>query len=572
MRKIITLALVMAMSLPSNAQTIATNYKKPSSVNPISGCVFCADPTALEYNGRLYVYGSNDNQEFVANGKKGKNTYAAIKSIVVFSTDDMVNWTFHGTIDVAKLCYSWSPGWRWWRGFHNSWAPSVTWRHNNTTGKDEFFLYFANNSHGVGVLKASSPIGPWYSPLSESLIGSDTSGAVQDAANFDPGVVIDENGTGWLTFGGLGPGVMQPNAARIVKLKPSMTALDGSAVAIPAPYHFEANELNIMNGKYVYTYCTNWASNDPEWNIYKAEKGISAARPDWCTMCYMVSDNPTDPNSWVFKGAYGPNSTSNNNHSHLQKFQGQYYHLYHGAPLMLSMRSAGVLTSEDAFYRSICVAKATVDEATQTIKKVDLNNPGVSPIKPLNPYQLQQAETMASSGGVNYEDFLNLQPVTSKSNLGNDASANMYIKMAAGAWTVVRNVDFGQTGARSFVLRAKGSGTLEIRTDKDGQAVATMAFSSTEMKDHVLEIDPAIFKGTKSYVFFVFTQADNVQFDAWQFFDTAPSSIMSVPETQSQPSVRYDLSGRRLSGTSHSGLVIEQYQDANGITRTRKHF
>ena len=130
---------LLALPMTASAQTApANNHRGLSDGNPISSNVFCADPTALEYNGRLYVYGSNDSQQFVASGKKGKNSYGAIKSIVVFSTDDMVNWTFHGTIDTNKLCSGWvtSP---WYQGYGVSWAPSVTWR-TTDDGTDEFFL------------------------------------------------------------------------------------------------------------------------------------------------------------------------------------------------------------------------------------------------------------------------------------------------------------------------------------------------------------------------------------------------------------------------------------------------
>ena len=96
-------AALMAASILANAQTMAPDYKGSGNNNPISANIFCADPTALEYNGRLYVYGSNDHQEFIVRGKSSENTYGEIKSIVVFSTDDMVNWTFHGTIDVKKV-------------------------------------------------------------------------------------------------------------------------------------------------------------------------------------------------------------------------------------------------------------------------------------------------------------------------------------------------------------------------------------------------------------------------------------------------------------------------------------
>lgn len=580
MKLFVTLIVLMAMSFKLNAQTTtAVNFKPTGQANPISGCVFCADPTALEYKGRLYVYGTNDHQQFIKNGKKNKNGYGDIKSLVVFSTDDMVNWTFHGTIDTQKLCSSWRKVTSWddipW-AFHNSWAPSVMWR-TNDQGEDEFFLYFANNSHGVGVLTANSPIGPWKSPLTAPLVNNKTSGANSSAANFDPGVVIDDNGTGWVTFGGLDPDNggtnFQPNHACIAKLKPSMIALDGAAIKIPAPYHFEANELNMIGGKYAFTYCSNWNRNNAEWNTYKKEHNISANLPNLGTMCYMVSDNPMDPDSWVYKGEYGPHpGSSENNHSHLQKYQGNYYHIYHSCALLEGMKNAnpkGVDGSAE-LYRSICINEATVDEANQNIQSVKLDTKGVAPIKPLDPYQLQQAETMASCGGVNYEDFKNTASADSISALGNDASANMYIKMAPGSWTAVRNVDFGEKGAKSFVLRAKGTGILEFRTASKGQPIATVEFSSSTMEDHVFEIDPEVFKGTKNLFFMVFTQATNVQFDAWQFYETDPSAI-TVPFKATEPSARYDLNGRRLSGDNHNGLVIEQYQDANGNIRTRKH-
>ena len=85
-KKTVLLATLMAFSLHLNAQALAADYKGTNYNNPISANIFCADPTALEYKGRLYVYGSNDHQQFIANGKKGENSYGEIKSIVVFST------------------------------------------------------------------------------------------------------------------------------------------------------------------------------------------------------------------------------------------------------------------------------------------------------------------------------------------------------------------------------------------------------------------------------------------------------------------------------------------------------
>ncbi|MBR5730303.1 MAG: family 43 glycosylhydrolase [Prevotella sp.] len=561
-KKFILASAIMMASLHAEAQAIATDYKGSGNANPISANIFCADPTALEYEGRLYVYGSNDHQQFIANGKKGENSYGDIKSIVVFSTDDMVNWTFHGTIDTKRLCSSWvtSP---WYQGYGVSWAPSVTWR-TTEDGIDEFFLYFCNSSHGVGVLKANSPIGPWTSPNNKLIIHYDTPGANPSGtnANFDPGVVIDDNGVGWISFGGLGPSEFQPNAARIVKLKPSMTEVDGAAVKIPAPYHFEANELNVIGGKYVYTYCSNWASRDDAvWNAYKAEKGINVSKPNTCTMCYMVSDNPTDPNSWVYKGVYGPHPGmgTNNNHSHLQIFQGKYYHIYHGAPLMESWRKGGVIDNNCGIFRSICVNEATVNEGTATIKQVTPNLEGVTQIKNLNPYELQQAETMASCGGVDYEDFTNIKKNTKISNLGNDASRNLQVKMEANSWINVRSVDFGDTGAGKITLCAKGTGTVEIRTGTNPRTkITAIEFSSTDMEEKTFDIPAGRLKGVKNNIYFVVTAANDFYIDAWQFSESDASGINEVYLSSTSAKGTYDLSGRRLKKNSAThGIVIE---------------
>ena len=353
-----------------------------------------------------------------------------------------------------------------------------------------------------------------------------------------------------------------------------MTELDGAAVKIHAPYHFEANELNVINGKYVYTYCSNWADRtDAEWTAYKAEHGISAAKPDKCTMCYMVSDNPTDPDSWVYKGVYGPHPGmgTNNNHSHLQKFQGEYYHIYHGAPLMLKLREAGVIDNNCGIFRSICVNKASVNESSQNISTVTPTIEGVTAIKYLDPYQWQEAETMASCGGVEYEDFTNVKKDTRISRLGNDASSNMQANMKSGSWISQRSVDFGTNGAAKFTIRAKGTAQIELRFSRAGRAANTIEFSSTDMEEQTFEVDASKFKGVKNNFFVAVREATDFYVDAWKFSDESSTSIVEIENGTPAKVQRYDLSGRRLSeAQQHRGIVIEQYTDENGVKHSRK--
>jgi arabinoxylan arabinofuranohydrolase len=94
------------------------------NANPLLDFMFTADPTAIEYNGRIYVYATNDHQQYEHVGKDGKNSYEHIHTLVMMSTDDMVNWTYHGLIDTAKL----AP----WRHLplHPDWRPMV--KHTST--------------------------------------------------------------------------------------------------------------------------------------------------------------------------------------------------------------------------------------------------------------------------------------------------------------------------------------------------------------------------------------------------------------------------------------------------------
>ena len=119
---------------------------------------------------------------------------------------------------------------------------------------------------------------------------------------------------------------------------------------------------------------------------------------------------------------------------------------------------------------------------------------------------------------------------------------------------MVRNVDFGSEGAKSFTLKASGSGKLEIRFQAvSKETVATFEFSSSTT-DHVFEVDPAVFQGTRN-VFFVFTEASNVKFDAWHF-DTEATGIQEVSTTETSSHI-YDINGVRRSTPPTQGMYIK---------------
>ncbi len=71
---------------------------------------------ANAFNGRVCVYGTYDTQQLDSVGPQGKNTYERIHSLGMLSTDDMVNWTWHGTIDVGSISPWGSKGWAYQNG------------------------------------------------------------------------------------------------------------------------------------------------------------------------------------------------------------------------------------------------------------------------------------------------------------------------------------------------------------------------------------------------------------------------------------------------------------------------
>ena len=110
-----TLTLALLLTLCGSSRLSAQSDSRPAlltdespkfttgNANPLLDFTFIADPTSVEYNGRLYVYGTYDTQQLDSVGPEGKNSYEHIHSLAMLSTDDMVNWTWHGIIDVGAI-------------------------------------------------------------------------------------------------------------------------------------------------------------------------------------------------------------------------------------------------------------------------------------------------------------------------------------------------------------------------------------------------------------------------------------------------------------------------------------
>jgi arabinoxylan arabinofuranohydrolase len=388
---------------------------------PVMSHRLLADPASLVYNGRVYLYTSNDDDN--------TNHSYKMKSIVCVSSVDMKNWTDHGEVFRVPRDASWAT---------NSWAPAVI----NRNGT--FYLYFGNGAAAIGVATSASPTGPFTDALGHALINSATPGAPGASQwYFDPAVFIDDDGQAYLYFGGNNP----PNA-RVILLNSDMISVAGAAMPIAAPDFFEGSWMHKRNGVYYYSYVTQPASR----------------------IDYMTST--TSPIAgFTYRGIVLPNDGSINNwnnvHGAIFDFGGKSYIAYHNRYISNTIR-IGPTNSK----RNLALEELTYN-VDGTIAQVAWTTDAVAQLAPVNPFVAQEAEmfnmdSVIQTGGIETEPC---------SEGGMDVTA-----IANGDWILVRGVDFG-AGASAFNARVASGGTggaIELHLDTvTGPLIGTCPVGAT---------------------------------------------------------------------------------------------
>ena len=453
---------------------------KTSVSNPIMTSRLTADPYAMEYNGRIYVYGTNDSQQYEKT-PDADNNYSKINTINVYSSADMVNWTDHGAIPVAG-----SKGAAKWAS--NSWAPAAC--HKTINGKEKFFLYFADNGSGIGVLEADSPTGPWKDPIGKQLISRETPGCSGSEIGwlFDPAVLVDDDGTGYLYFGGIGDTtdkpddfIKNPKCGRVVKLADDMISLDGDPVTIDAPYMFEDSGINKIGDKYYYSYCTNWT------NFSGRDENVPTAN-----IAVMESDNPMTGFKFVGCVLKNPGTyfgASGNNHHCFAEFKGTWYAFYHTKKDTLALGTKGDYRTTYADILNLG-ENGNFTNKDGSVADTKMTAAGVTAVGTVNPYNTIEAESFAIAKQVG--TIANSE--ASSNALWNGANYSLY-NTEVGSYIGVADVDFGDDGASTVSMKLSDT-------------------SMTEYKECVAALNK---KATgKHTVYFVFEKT-NVLTDSWKF-------------------------------------------------------
>lgn len=478
-----------------NRIKLADTLKKTDANNPLMTQRLGADPYAIVYDGRVYVYMTGDILEYDADGKVKNNSYSKINTINVISSADLVNWTDHGSIYAAG-----DSGAAKWGG--NSWAPAAAYKKIN--GKTKFFLYFANSGNGIGVITSDSPIGPFTDPINKALVSRSTPNCADVEWLFDPAVLVDDDGRAYLYIGGGVPGdqYANPGTARVVELGDDMISLKGDPVKIDVPYLFEDSGIHKLGNIYYYTYCTNFNVTAEATDKLGIENGQIA---------YMTSKNPMGP--FEFKGGFLKNPGTffgcwGNNHHCVFQFKDQWYITYHTQIL------EGKMGITSGGYRCTHIDKLTINE-DGSLAPVTATEKGVDQLSFLNPFEKTQAATMATMGGI---DTI-LRDECNK----NYGSGNMAVtEINTGDWIALKGVNFGDIGATSFTVGVKAAedkeGAIQLRIDsQDGDVVGYMDIKPDKTGKYN-EITTELLKTVKGIhnLYFIF-YGEGYNMDYWKF-------------------------------------------------------
>ena len=307
--------------------------------NPIISHEYTADPNAIVYNGRVYIYCSNDETN---DGGYDLREYTLI------SSDDLVNWRDHGEVWNSPRDTTWAT---------QAYAPGVVER------DDRFYLYFPNSGNNIGVAVADKPDGPFVDPLGRPLVDKSAALNTNVMWLFDPGAFIDDDGQAYLVFGGGSSG----QNARIIKLGDDLISIEGSAVTINAPNFFEAPFLHKHEGVYFFSYSTDGPT----------------------TIDYMTSNDPMT--GWVHQGTAlpQPQNNGNNNHASIFEFQGEWYIAYHNR----------VVSGGATYKRSVNLDRISYS-GPGTLQTARDTPEGVDQLKYGNPYDVIEAETIDRENGI----------------------------------------------------------------------------------------------------------------------------------------------------------------------------
>ena len=467
---------------------------------PLFQTKYTADPSPMVVGDTLFLYTSHDaSPEDIPDPNERNSAGFFMYDWLLWSTTDMVNWTEHGAVASLKE-FS-------WRSRDNG-----AWAIQTVERDGKYYLYAPLHGHGIGVLVADSPYGPFKDPLGQPLVWQK-----EHWDDIDPTVYTDDDGQAYMYWGN--PHVyytklntdMVSTQGDIYVLNPKDGVMrpvkeEGAKINLRAPWsekatwtvknYQEGPWLYKRNGKYYLSYATTCC---PE------------------ALGYAMSDSPTGP--WEWKNyIMSPTQRDRGNHPGICDFKGHSYVFGQNYDLM------HLETFVHHERRSVSAQEITYN-ADGTIQEIPywLDQQPMKQLQWLNPYRRVEAETMNWGFGLKSAKMGIENTGVIKDMPESTGKRNMYIfDLNDGEYIRLRGVDFGDKGAKSFAINAAaaGSANVVLRLDsQDGPVIGTAVITSTGSVDKYKSFSAKV-KGATGvhdlYLCFDKTQGD-VRLDYWMF-------------------------------------------------------
>jgi hypothetical protein len=468
---------------------------------PLFQTKYTADPSPLVVGDTLFLYTSHDaSPEDIPDENEKSSAGFFMYDWLLWSTTDMVNWTEHGAVASLKDFP--------WRSRENgAWAIQTVERNG------KYYLYAPLHGHGIGVLVADSPYGPFKDPLGKPL--------VWDQSNWydiDPSVFVDDNGQAYMYWG-------NPQTY-CVKLNADMISTEGDIFVlnpkdgVMRPVKEQGAKINL---RVPYSEKANWAVQhyqEGPW-FYKRNGHYYMGYATTCcpeALGYAMSDSPTGP--WQWKNyIMRPTERDRGNHPGICDFKGHSYVFGQDYDLM------HLETFVHHERRSVSAQEITYN-ADGTIQEIPywLDQQPMKQLHWLNPYRRVEAETMAWGFGLKTAKMGIENTGVVKDMPESTGKRNMYVfDIDNGEYIRLRGVDFGM-GAKQFSIvaaaAAKAGCTVTLRIDsQDGPVVGTAVVKSTGSAEKYKTFTAKVNGATgvhDLYLCFDNSQGD-VRLDYWQF-------------------------------------------------------
>ena len=466
---------------------------------PLFQTKYTADPSPLVVGDTLFLYTSHDaSPEDIPDPNERNSAGFFMYDWLLWSTTDMVNWTEHGAVASLKE-FS-------WRSRENgAWAIQTVERNG------KYYLYAPLHGHGIGVLVADSPYGPFKDPLEEPLVWQK-----EHWDDIDPSVFTDADGQAYMYWG-------NPHVY-CVKLGEDMISTQGDILVlnqqdgVMRPVKQDDSKINL---RVPWSQKANWAVQhyqEGPW-FYKRNGHYYLGFASTCcpeALGYAMSDSPTGP--WEEIGyIMRPTERDRGNHPGICDFKGHSYVFGQNYDLM------HLETFQHHERRSVSAQEITYN-TDGTIQEIPywLDQQPMKQLQWLNPYRRVEAETMNWGFGVKSAKMGIENTGVVKDMPESTGKKNMYIfDLDDGEYIRLRGVDFGKS-ASQFLMTAAATGTctITLRLDsQEGPVIATLPIGKTGSVEKYRQFKTKV-TGANGvhdlYLCFSKTSGD-VHLDWWQF-------------------------------------------------------